>query len=68
MLTASPARAEIGNQVLVVLSLRGAADGMSLVVPHGDPAYYAARPRIAVPSTSLLERDAMFGLPPHWHR
>ncbi len=50
--------------VLVVLSLRGAADGLSLVVPHGDPVYYAARPRIAIPHTSLVVPDAMFGLHP----
>jgi uncharacterized protein (DUF1501 family) len=37
---------------------------MSLVVPHGDPAYYAARPRIGVPHTALLAPDAMFGLHP----
>ncbi|MCF6379570.1 DUF1501 domain-containing protein [Nocardioides KLBMP 9356] len=52
------------GSVLVLLSLRGAADGLSLVVPHGDPAYYAARPRIGVPHTSLLAPDAMFGLHP----
>lgn len=52
-----------GN-VLVLLSLRGAADGLSLVVPHADPAYYAARPRIAVPKASLLAKDATFGLHP----
>ena len=57
--TPTPARA-----VLVVLSLRGAADGLSLVVPHGDPAYYAARPNIAVPRERLLGADAMFGLHP----
>ncbi|MCY7400798.1 MAG: DUF1501 domain-containing protein [Nocardioides sp.] len=50
--------------VLVVLSLRGAADGLSLVVPHGDPVYYTARPRIGVPHQSLLVPDAMFGLHP----
>lgn len=50
--------------VVVVLSLRGAADGLSLVVPHGDPAYYSARPRTAVPATALLQADAMFGLHP----
>jgi uncharacterized protein (DUF1501 family) len=53
-----------GGPVLVVVSLRGAADGLSLVVPHADPIYYAARPRIAVPHTSLLAADAMFGLHP----
>src|SRR5690242_16929566 len=45
------------DAVLVVVSLRGAADGLSLVVPHADPAYYAARPRIAVPADRLLARD-----------
>ena len=52
-----------GN-VLVVLSLRGGCDGLSLVVPHGDPGYATARPRIAVPTGSLLAKDAMFGLHP----
>lgn len=51
--------------VLVVLSMRGAVDGMSLVVPHGDPVYYAARPDIAVPSARLLAKDGFFGLHPH---
>ena len=50
--------------VLVVLSLRGAADGLSLVVPHGDPVYYAARPRLSIAHQSLLVPDAMFGLHP----
>jgi uncharacterized protein (DUF1501 family) len=52
------------DAVLVVLSLRGAADGLSLVVPHGDPVYYSARPRIAVPADRLVARDGMFGLHP----
>lgn len=51
-------------RTLVLLSLRGAADGLSLVVPHADPAYYAARPRIAVPRASLLAVDQQFGLHP----
>jgi len=50
--------------VLVVLSLRGAADGMSLVVPHGDPIYYEARPRIAIPKANLLAADGFFGMHP----
>jgi len=53
-----------GGPVLVLLSLRGAADGLSLVVPHADPVYYAARPRLAIPAASLLAADAMFGLHP----
>ena len=58
------ASADSSPWTIVVLSLRGAADGMSLVVPHGDPVYYQARPRIAVPSDRLLAKDAMFGLHP----
>jgi uncharacterized protein (DUF1501 family) len=52
-----------GN-VLVVLSLRGGADGLSMVVPHGDPGYAVARPKIGIPTETLLARDAMFGLHP----
>ncbi|MSZ77577.1 MAG: DUF1501 domain-containing protein [Actinobacteria bacterium] len=52
------------ESVIVVVSLRGAADGLSLVVPHADPAYYAARPSIAIPSGSLLAKDGFFGLHP----
>ncbi len=51
-------------QVLVVVSMRGAADGLSLVVPHADPVYYRARPTIAVPADRLLVKDGMFGLHP----
>lgn len=62
--TTSAAAAGPATSVLVVLSLRGAADGLSLVVPHADPAYYAARPGIAVPADRLLARDGTFGLHP----
>ena len=53
-----------GSNTLVVLSLRGGSDGLSLIVPHGDKAYAAARPTIAVPTGSLLAKDSMFGLHP----
>jgi uncharacterized protein (DUF1501 family) len=58
--------ATTGGNVLVVISLRGGIDGLGMVVPHGDPAYYAARPRIAVPKGSLVALDpkGMFGLHP----
>ena len=56
--------ATTGGNVLVVISLRGGIDGLGMVVPHGDPAYYAARPTIAVPASTLVAKDAMFGLHP----
>ena len=52
-----------GN-VLVVLSLRGGADGLSLVVPHAEKAYYDARPTTSIPKDRLLHADATFGLHP----
>lgn len=52
------------DRVVVLLSMRGACDGLSLVVPHADPAYYSARPSIAVPADRLLAKDGFFGLHP----
>lgn len=50
--------------VLVVVSLRGGADGLSMVVPHAEPAYYSARPGTAITQSRLLVPDATFGLHP----
>jgi len=64
VVTASPAAAASAKAVLVVVSLRGGADGLNMVVPHADPDYYKARPNIAIPADRLLLKDAMFGLHP----
>ena len=53
-----------GGSTMVVISLRGGIDGLGVVVPHGDPGYYKARPNTAVPANLLLCRDSMFGLHP----
>ena len=55
-----------GGNTLVVLSLRGGSDGLSMIVPHGDPGYTKARPTIGVPTKSLLAKDSMFGLHPEF--
>src|SRR5947207_6245122 len=53
---------------LVVVLLRGAVDGLSVVVPHGDDAYYATRPTIAIAKPGAAEGalplDEHFGLHP----
>ena len=49
---------------LVVIFQRGAADGLNIIVPHGEPSYYAMRPTINIPKKSVLELDGFFGLPP----
>ena len=54
---------------LVTIILRGGMDGLSMVVPHGDGDYYAARPDLAVPPpgqpSGALDLDGFFGLNPH---
>jgi len=52
------------NKRLVVIFQRGAADGLNIVVPHGEPQYYAMRPSINIPRNSVLDLDGFFGLHP----
>ena len=58
--------AEPNGNVVVVLSFRGGADGLSIVVPRGTDHDRLAewRPTIAVPESQLLGDDARFGLHP----
>ncbi|MEO8591682.1 MAG: DUF1501 domain-containing protein [Candidatus Solibacter sp.] len=61
------------KKILVAIFQRGAADGLNVVVPHGEPAYYALRPNIAIPrptddpakkAASAIDLDGFFGLNP----
>ncbi len=52
------------GDVLVVLSFRGGMDGLQAFVPTGDPNYVDLRPTIAIPQSSLLQMDPMFGMHP----
>jgi uncharacterized protein (DUF1501 family) len=52
------------NKRLVVIFQRGAADGLNIVVPHGEQQYYAMRPSINIPRKSVLDLDGFFGLHP----
>jgi uncharacterized protein (DUF1501 family) len=61
-----------GRDVIVSIYLRGGADGLTLVPPYGDAAYYTNRPTIAIapPSASdpnscvQLANNGFFGLAP----
>ena len=60
-----------GRRVLVCLFQRGAADGLSMVVPYGDKDYYKLRNDIALSAPSqkaasagVLDLDGRFGLHP----
>jgi uncharacterized protein (DUF1501 family) len=52
------------NKRLVVIFQRGAADGLNIVVPHGEPQYYAMRPSINIPRKAVIDLDGFFGLHP----
>ena len=52
------------NKRLVVIFQRGAADGLNIVVPHGEQAYYAMRPSINIPRKNVIDLDGFFGLHP----
>ncbi len=58
-----------GKRKFVVLFQRGAADGLNIVVPWAESAYYRMRPSIAIPrpgaaGESVLDLDGFFGLHP----
>jgi uncharacterized protein (DUF1501 family) len=58
------------GKVMIVLFQRGAADALNVVVPHGERAYYAMRPTIAIPrpvsgaANTAIDLDGFFGLHP----
>ncbi len=63
--------ASAGNKILICIFQRGAVDGLSMVVPYGDPYYYQARTDISIGQPSqvaggngALDLDGYFGFNP----
>ena len=61
------------KKILVAIFQRGAADGLNVVVPHGEQAYYGLRPTIAIQrptgdpakkAEAAIDLDGFFGLHP----
>ena len=57
------------KKILIAIFQRGAVDGLNVVIPHGEPAYYRSRPTIAIPrpdgtEQSAIDLDGHFGLHP----
>jgi uncharacterized protein (DUF1501 family) len=56
------------QKLLVTIFQRGAVDGLNMVVPFGDGAYYQARPSIAIARPGLsdgaIDLNGFFGLHP----
>ena len=57
------------HKILITIFQRGAVDGLNMVVPFAEDAYYRARPSIAIPrpgrdADGALDLDGFFGLHP----
>ena len=50
----NPLQALTGKR-LVVVQLSGGNDGLNTLIPHSNNLYYAARPKLAIPSTTVLK-------------
>ena len=66
MATVQPFITGNGDQrkTLVVIFLRGGADGLNMVAPLEDPGYHKARPRIAIKAADAIKLDGFYGLNP----
>jgi uncharacterized protein (DUF1501 family) len=58
-----------GKKVVVAIFQRGAVDGLNVVVPYGEQAYYDARRTIAIPRPgagegAAIDLDGFFGVHP----
>ena len=52
------------RRLLVLVELQGGNDGLNTLVPYADPAYYALRPRIAIPKDRVVQLSDRAGLHP----
>src|SRR3979409_1236398 len=57
------------SKQLIAIFQRGAVDGLSVVVPHGESDYYRARPSIAIPRPNggdgaAIHLHGIFGFTP----
>lgn len=62
--SSAPQADAVRRRRLVVVMLRGAVDGLSVVIPHGDAGYLRNRDEIAIPQREALPLDRLFSLHP----
>jgi uncharacterized protein (DUF1501 family) len=68
-LARTAAAASSSRRVLITIFQRGAVDGLNMIVPFGEKAYYSARPSLAIAkpgggSETAVDLDGFFGLHP----
>lgn len=61
---ASPPPASVDQRILVMIQLAGGNDGLNTLIPHGDDAYYKARPGIGIAKNQVLRINDQVGLHP----
>jgi len=61
---AAKSAASPDQRVLVLIQMAGGNDGLNTLIPHGDGAYYKARPGIGIPKNQMLRINDQFGLHP----
>jgi uncharacterized protein (DUF1501 family) len=54
-----------GDRTLIVIQMAGGNDGLSTVIPIGDPLYHQVRPTLAIPDAKVLPLDTRLGLHPN---
>lgn len=52
------------DKILVIFQQNGGNDGLNTVIPRSDNAYYAARPKLAIPKGQEINLDGLNGLHP----
>jgi uncharacterized protein (DUF1501 family) len=58
------ANGNFGN-LLILIELKGANDGLNTVVPYADSSYYSLRPRIAIKREEVVQLSERAGLHPN---
>src|SRR6266487_3035450 len=54
-----------GGRTLIVIQMAGGNDGLSTVIPIGDPLYHQVRPTLAILDAEVLPLDTRLGLHPN---
>ena len=55
--------ADLNDRILIIVQLFGGNDGLNTIIPANDPAYYNARPNIAIPKDKCVSYGNIYFAP-----